>query len=796
MSQFKFEQWPTDQRVILQLFGANPRYYGQFGLPGHDGIDISAPSGSNIYAVAPGRVYRVHRNPQNHNYGIHLRLQHQDGYQTVYAHLDEIFVNRGDTITAGTILGVAGNTGNSSSPHLHFALKKSGSERNGQSSWPHNMLDPTPYLLPLLSWQTPAGPFVKGWMNIHSLYIQDGLGQVARDNATLHLSPEKKILVPEGTLTILEPESHRGYQLVRVSKASVGIAEEVFPTETAPLPPATVATIYGWGWAADLDVNFEGDQGLIRSPFGLNLRDQPNSESQNLGVVRRGSTVTIAGERKAGYLYVQVRRIDFVGPVADLMMPSNSAADRLERPESLPDGVFLGWITSQFLRKNGTSARLPHRSVSLRSAPGASGRYIGTVLGDTTVSIAGQTRSGFTPILVAEDAFLRLANPIPTAEQPKPINPADLVLASEPELHQPLGQSRAGWVLAGELNVMEHVAIADKDGLNLREAPRRDGPILGFVPPATPILVTDKAQGEFLPVRIEVAHLQPPIQHIGDIGAINPDPPLINRARIGLHASTDPHISEAEHQLFREVRPGLIKLLSFHSATDIARLAHEHPKAGFVIRAYLDMDERHIEPERFLNDTLPDVRRALNQLRGRDLVVELHSQPNVAGQGWGKSWRNGAEFSRWFQELLQLYRRELPATKFLFPGLSPGYGVRGIKEDHIRFIEAARDGVETADGLGLHLYWSQPQPMRQAFVVLDDLLTRFRGIPAWVTEASHRQAGVSAQQKGREYLKFWRQLQERPQVQGVTFFAASSSNPDDADEVWLNSEIGTIVGRR
>ncbi|VAW40473.1 hypothetical protein MNBD_CHLOROFLEXI01-4425, partial [hydrothermal vent metagenome] len=44
MSDFKFEVWPTEFRQINQYFGQNPQNYAQFNLPGHDGLDIMAPT--------------------------------------------------------------------------------------------------------------------------------------------------------------------------------------------------------------------------------------------------------------------------------------------------------------------------------------------------------------------------------------------------------------------------------------------------------------------------------------------------------------------------------------------------------------------------------------------------------------------------------------------------------------------------------------------------------------------------------------------------------------------------------
>jgi len=137
---FVFTHWPVDSRVITQPYGANPQYYQQFGLPGHEGLDFRAPHGAAIYAVAPGTVYRIieERKPASqggHNYGVHVRIRHTQGYATIYAHLHCHGVRVGQVVQGGQLLGLSDNTGNSSGAHLHLTLKRDGT-----------IIDPTPFL--------------------------------------------------------------------------------------------------------------------------------------------------------------------------------------------------------------------------------------------------------------------------------------------------------------------------------------------------------------------------------------------------------------------------------------------------------------------------------------------------------------------------------------------------------------------------------------------------------------------------------------------------------------------------
>ena len=155
-------QWPTDHPVIVQAFGANAEVYRRWGLPGHDGVDIRAPFNSNIYACADGQVYQVHDGSGGHPYGIHVRIRHADGYKTIYAHLNQALVHMGQYVRAGEVIGLADSTGNSVGSHLHLTLKKEGASAAGETRYPADIIDPTPYLVRRAeSATTPRG--AEGW---------------------------------------------------------------------------------------------------------------------------------------------------------------------------------------------------------------------------------------------------------------------------------------------------------------------------------------------------------------------------------------------------------------------------------------------------------------------------------------------------------------------------------------------------------------------------------------------------------------------------------------------------------
>ncbi len=87
----------------------------------HKGIDFTAPRGTAIQATGKGVVKRVQK--RKIGYGNNVLIDHGFGYTTMYAHMDEISVKKGDKVTKGQQIGTIGSTGTSTAPHLHYEVR-------------------------------------------------------------------------------------------------------------------------------------------------------------------------------------------------------------------------------------------------------------------------------------------------------------------------------------------------------------------------------------------------------------------------------------------------------------------------------------------------------------------------------------------------------------------------------------------------------------------------------------------------------------------------------------------------
>jgi len=108
----------------------------------HYGMDFSAPTGTPIYATGNGKIKKVKYSRRG--YGKHVVIDHGYGYETLYAHMSNYAVKRGEKVKRGEIIGYVGNTGTSVAPHLHYEVYKDGKKVNPVSYY-YNDLTPEEY---------------------------------------------------------------------------------------------------------------------------------------------------------------------------------------------------------------------------------------------------------------------------------------------------------------------------------------------------------------------------------------------------------------------------------------------------------------------------------------------------------------------------------------------------------------------------------------------------------------------------------------------------------------------------
>lgn len=99
----------------------------------HEGLDISAPHGSPVYATARGVV--TSSGWENY-YGHTVRISHGSGHETVYAHLSRVLVRAGQQINRGDEIGRLGSTGRSTGPHLHYEVRVRGAAKDPEEYLP------------------------------------------------------------------------------------------------------------------------------------------------------------------------------------------------------------------------------------------------------------------------------------------------------------------------------------------------------------------------------------------------------------------------------------------------------------------------------------------------------------------------------------------------------------------------------------------------------------------------------------------------------------------------------------
>ena len=117
---------PSSYNVLSSLFAG--RIHPITGKRhNHTGIDLPAPSGTNIYAAKSGVVTT---STYNSSYGNYVVVSHSDGTSTLYAHMKKRNATVGKTVKQGAVIGYVGTTGSSTGNHLHFEVRVGGTRKN------------------------------------------------------------------------------------------------------------------------------------------------------------------------------------------------------------------------------------------------------------------------------------------------------------------------------------------------------------------------------------------------------------------------------------------------------------------------------------------------------------------------------------------------------------------------------------------------------------------------------------------------------------------------------------------
>lgn len=150
-------RWPLERHEVTQEFGVDFRdpktgklVYASMGLKAHNGVDFRTRYFSldgilghgKCLAARDGQIETVRFDKGG--YGTHIRLRHTDGGLTIYGHLSKVLVTVGQRVVEGEQIGVTGNTGLSSAPHLHFEYRPKDLDVNNGY---FGAVDPMPLLL-------------------------------------------------------------------------------------------------------------------------------------------------------------------------------------------------------------------------------------------------------------------------------------------------------------------------------------------------------------------------------------------------------------------------------------------------------------------------------------------------------------------------------------------------------------------------------------------------------------------------------------------------------------------------
>jgi hypothetical protein len=274
------------------------------------------------------------------------------------------------------------------------------------------------------------------------------------------------------------------------------------------------------------------------------------------------------------------------------------------------------------------------------------------------------------------------------------------------------------------------------------------------------------------------------------------EPWQFGRCLQGIHDRADRHPQPADFG----IAAGRFEAVKVASGVTVEEVRGY--RARFVLcRLFESWGGRALTVDDFLNAVIPDMTPLV---QAGITHYEFHNEPNLTGEGLrahgvNGSWKDGAEFARFFIEGRNRLRARFPQIQIGFPGLSPGgdtpyhYGHdSGFRMGHGRFLDGAAPALKQADFICVHTYYASWDELNGSTI---DLVRKYRrrwpNKLLFVSEFGNGSGGLTGEEKGRQARHFFRLCNQIPGVGGAFYYIVSGGGW----ESWaLRREDGSSAG--
>jgi hypothetical protein len=254
----------------------------------------------------------------------------------------------------------------------------------------------------------------------------------------------------------------------------------------------------------------------------------------------------------------------------------------------------------------------------------------------------------------------------------------------------------------------------------------------------------------------------------------------------GLHMRADGHSTDADFRCITIARLDAAKIMTNTSFEEYARLRDMLPHDRIVLRLFASGDNPSLgNAEQFFKEQ----RLWLSEFdRNGGRFVEIHNEPNLSVEGFGRFWQTPQDFGAWYRDVARRIRTAFPGLLLGWPGLSP--------QDNVAEFIAALDACILAglvDWIGAHAYWKDAAGLQS-----DEDARYYRrflnkGKPVLITEFANVGSQDSDAIKGRQYREYYSTLDSG--VLAAFAFVSSASDPtfNQRRETWVRDGVVAAI---